>query len=214
MDVSVYEIDGSGNVLQYLLKKSVPVVSGNIKSQEYTFDNPKIYDKIVAGTSEQVVDRISEMLDYIVHPVTLAQTSDISKQVSNRAHFTNWLFNASEGLYGKGKGNVLTNEFKFMMLQKDIELLLINDIFNVHLQNPKSDVFHNYFRQGVNIVPKWYEDERFNTPQMRKEYKLLKDVQKYQRSKNKKISMYNKRKNKKTTTSTLANLIDSVQTTV
>ncbi len=58
MDVSVYEIDGSGNVLQYLLKKSVPVVSGNIKSQEYTFDNPKIYDKIVIDD-----ERVIEVVD-------------------------------------------------------------------------------------------------------------------------------------------------------
>jgi len=47
MDISVYEIDGTGNVTKYLLKKQVPAVSGDVKTATYSFTDPKIYDKIV-----------------------------------------------------------------------------------------------------------------------------------------------------------------------
>jgi len=46
-DISVYEIDGSGNVQYYLLKKSVQAVSGEVKTSTFTFGDPKPYDKIV-----------------------------------------------------------------------------------------------------------------------------------------------------------------------
>jgi hypothetical protein len=47
LDVSVYEIDGSGNVTKYLLKKQIPAISGDVKTTTYSFTTPKIYDKIV-----------------------------------------------------------------------------------------------------------------------------------------------------------------------
>jgi hypothetical protein len=47
LDISVYEIDATGNVTKYLLKKQVPAVSGDIKSTTFSFNEPKIYDKIV-----------------------------------------------------------------------------------------------------------------------------------------------------------------------
>ena len=47
MDISVYEIDATGNVTKYLLKKQVPAVSGDVKTASYSFNDPKIYDKIV-----------------------------------------------------------------------------------------------------------------------------------------------------------------------
>ena len=50
-DISVYEIDSSGNVARYLLKKQVDVESGNIKSLSFTFTDPKPYDKIVLPES-------------------------------------------------------------------------------------------------------------------------------------------------------------------
>jgi hypothetical protein len=46
-DISVYEIDTSGNVARYLLKKQVEIESGEIKSLSFTFNDPKTYDKIV-----------------------------------------------------------------------------------------------------------------------------------------------------------------------
>jgi len=44
---SVYELDSSGNPTYYLLKKSVPAVSGQVKTATFTFNSPKPYDKIV-----------------------------------------------------------------------------------------------------------------------------------------------------------------------
>jgi hypothetical protein len=46
-DVSVYEIDGSGNVAYYLLKQRVQVVSGELVSKDFVFSDPKQYDKIL-----------------------------------------------------------------------------------------------------------------------------------------------------------------------
>lgn len=57
-DISVYEIDGSGNVQYYLLKKSVQAISGEVKTATFTFGDPKPYDKIVL-TEDNVLDIIS-----------------------------------------------------------------------------------------------------------------------------------------------------------
>ena len=57
-DISVYEIDGSGNVQYYLLKKSVQAISGEVKTSTFTFGDPKPYDKIVLQESN-VLDIIS-----------------------------------------------------------------------------------------------------------------------------------------------------------
>jgi len=57
-DISVYEIDGSGNVQYYLLKKSVQAVSGEVKTSTFTFGDPKPYDKI-ALQENNVLDIIS-----------------------------------------------------------------------------------------------------------------------------------------------------------
>lgn len=57
-DISVYEIDGSGNVQYYLLKKSVQAISGEIKTSTFTFGDPKPYDKITLQESN-VLDIIS-----------------------------------------------------------------------------------------------------------------------------------------------------------
>ena len=53
-DVSVYEINSSGNVARYLLKKQVEVESGNIKSLTFTFNEPKPYDKITLPESNVI----------------------------------------------------------------------------------------------------------------------------------------------------------------
>jgi hypothetical protein len=57
-DISVYEIDGSGNVQYYLLRKSVQAVSGEVKTATFTFGDPKPYDKITLPESN-VLDIIS-----------------------------------------------------------------------------------------------------------------------------------------------------------
>jgi hypothetical protein len=58
LDISVYQIDGSGNVTYYLLKKQADVISGEQKTSTFSFSDPKIYDKIVLP-SENIIDIIN-----------------------------------------------------------------------------------------------------------------------------------------------------------
>jgi hypothetical protein len=53
-DISVYEIDSSGNVARYLLKKQVEVESGEIKTLTFSFNDPKPYDKITLPDSNVI----------------------------------------------------------------------------------------------------------------------------------------------------------------
>jgi len=46
-EVTVYEINSSGEVARYLFKKQIDVVSGEVKEMQYNFTEPKPYDKIV-----------------------------------------------------------------------------------------------------------------------------------------------------------------------
>ena len=62
-DVTVYELDDTGNITYYLLKKQVDAVSGEIKTKEYTFEDPKIYDKIVLPEEDKNVLEIIEIRD-------------------------------------------------------------------------------------------------------------------------------------------------------
>jgi len=57
-EITVYEIDGAGNIARYLLKKQVKVISGTIKTVDFTFDDPKPYDKIILPDTN-VIDVIS-----------------------------------------------------------------------------------------------------------------------------------------------------------
>jgi len=57
-EISVYEIDGAGNVVRYLLKKQVKVISGTIKSTTFSFSDPKPYDKIILPDTN-LIDVIS-----------------------------------------------------------------------------------------------------------------------------------------------------------
>ena len=57
-EVSVYELDSSGNIARYLLKKQVNVVSGEVRTAQFVFTDPKAYDKIVL-TQDNVIDIIS-----------------------------------------------------------------------------------------------------------------------------------------------------------
>ena len=62
-DVTVYELDDSGNVTYYLLKKQVDAVSGEIKEVTYPFSDPKIYDKIVLSKDDANVLEIIDVRD-------------------------------------------------------------------------------------------------------------------------------------------------------
>ena len=57
-EITVYEIDGSGNVARYLLKKRVKVISGAIKTSTFSFVEPKPYDKIILPDTN-IIDVIS-----------------------------------------------------------------------------------------------------------------------------------------------------------
>lgn len=46
-EVTVFEVDGGNEPTYYLLKKSVKAVSGVLQTEEYDFESPKPYDKIV-----------------------------------------------------------------------------------------------------------------------------------------------------------------------
>jgi|APGre2960657404_1045060.scaffolds.fasta_scaffold01642_5 hypothetical protein len=46
-EVTPFEIDVNGEVLFWLLKKSVKAVSGKVEYQDYEFDDPKPYDRVV-----------------------------------------------------------------------------------------------------------------------------------------------------------------------
>lgn len=62
-DVSVYEIDGSNNIVYYLLKKVTTVVSGEFVTRDFTFTEPKQYDKILLPESNvlEIVSVTSDM---------------------------------------------------------------------------------------------------------------------------------------------------------
>ena len=62
-DVSVYEIDNSGQITYYLLKKQVEAVSGEIKTATFDFNEPKVYDKIVLPKEDTNVLEILECRD-------------------------------------------------------------------------------------------------------------------------------------------------------
>lgn len=49
--VTVYQVDGSGNPVYYLLKKSTKAISGTIKSQDFSFDTPERFPTITLNDS-------------------------------------------------------------------------------------------------------------------------------------------------------------------
>ena len=57
-DISVYQLDGAGQITDYLIKKRVQAISGEIKTANYTFSEPKPYDKIVINDEEPVLEII------------------------------------------------------------------------------------------------------------------------------------------------------------
>jgi len=58
IEISVYEIDGGGDVTYYLFKKTVKAVSGDVKTATFEFSDPKPYDKIILPDTN-VLDIIS-----------------------------------------------------------------------------------------------------------------------------------------------------------
>jgi hypothetical protein len=62
LDISVYEIDDIGNIQFYLFRKTVKAVSGTVKTETFSFEDPKAYDKIVLPETN-VLDIISVTSD-------------------------------------------------------------------------------------------------------------------------------------------------------
>ena len=62
LDISVYEVDTSNNVIYYLYKKTVKAVAGEVKTLTFDFQDPKPYDKIILPDTN-VLDIISVTSD-------------------------------------------------------------------------------------------------------------------------------------------------------
>tara|TARA_R110002012_G_scaffold8469_3_gene39050 strand:+ start:778 stop:2631 length:1854 start_codon:yes stop_codon:yes gene_type:complete len=85
-EISVYEIDATGNVVRYLLKKQVEVESGEIKTINFNFDDPKPYDKIVLPDSNiiNIIDVIDStennwnQVDYLAQDTIIEDIANIS----------------------------------------------------------------------------------------------------------------------------------------
>ena len=62
LDISVYEVDTSNNVIYYLYKKTVKAVAGEVKTLTFDFQDPKPYDKIILPDTN-VLDIVSVTSD-------------------------------------------------------------------------------------------------------------------------------------------------------
>jgi len=57
-EITVYDLDSNGDPVNYLLKKHVQVVSGTVRTEQFQFNDPKPYEKIVLP-DDDVVDIVS-----------------------------------------------------------------------------------------------------------------------------------------------------------
>tara|TARA_R100000908_G_scaffold56246_1_gene31645 strand:+ start:3601 stop:5523 length:1923 start_codon:yes stop_codon:yes gene_type:complete len=53
-EVTVYKVDGSGDPEYYLLKKEVPAIAGEVKTETFTFDDPRKFDKIQLDSTKVI----------------------------------------------------------------------------------------------------------------------------------------------------------------
>ncbi len=83
-DISVYEIDESGNVARYLLKKQVTAESGQIKTLTLSYNDPKPYDKIVLPESNiiNIID-IIDSAGNIWHEVDYLAQDTVFEDIAN-----------------------------------------------------------------------------------------------------------------------------------
>jgi len=85
LDISVYELDSNGNIQYYLLKKQVPVQSGEIITSTFSFGDPKAYDKITLPDNN-LIDIVSVVdnrgntwheVDYLAQDTVFEDTLNI-----------------------------------------------------------------------------------------------------------------------------------------
>ncbi len=53
-EVTVYKVDGSGDPEYFLLKKEVSAIAGEVKSEEFVFDDPRKFDKIQLDSTKVI----------------------------------------------------------------------------------------------------------------------------------------------------------------
>jgi len=86
-DISVYEIDGGGEVARYLLKKEVTVESGEIKELTFTFNDPKPYDKIVLPETNIInVISVKDSADNTWNEVDYLAQDTVFEDIANIAY--------------------------------------------------------------------------------------------------------------------------------
>ena len=84
-EITVYEINSSGDVARYLLKKQINIISGELVTLEFRFDDPKPYDKIVLP-EDNVIDilevkdsngNIWREVDYLAQDTVMEDVANI-----------------------------------------------------------------------------------------------------------------------------------------
>ena len=53
-EVTVYKVDGSGDPEYFLLKKEVPAIAGEVKTETFVFDDPRKFDKIQLDSTKVI----------------------------------------------------------------------------------------------------------------------------------------------------------------
>ena len=84
-EITVYEINSSGDVARYLLKKQINIISGELVTLEFSFDSPKPYDKIILP-EDNVIDILEvkdsngnkwHEVDYLAQDTVMEDISNI-----------------------------------------------------------------------------------------------------------------------------------------
>jgi len=101
-DVTVYQIDANTNEpIYYLLKKQVKVSSGKLKTKEFEFGSPKIYDKIkiVDDTIIRIKSITDDDGDEWTHVPYLAQDTVFEQVENNEDNSTSFVEYSGETPY-------------------------------------------------------------------------------------------------------------------
>ena len=165
----------------------------------------EVEDFFVSEAADNVSGELNEILNLIVSPLRMS-AFDNESLVSTNYKMLIWAGSKDKKL-GTNYEKLIFDHFR----TSEANQYLINYIFNEFLTNPDSDILDNYFRKdgAIDLKPNWLEDENFDSDATRELFERILKIEK----KVKKISMYNKRKNKKNSISNLDSLIDSIQTT-
>ncbi len=83
-EITVYEINSSGDVARYLLKKQINIISGELVTLEFRFDDPKPYDKIILP-EDNVIDilEVKDSNGNIWHEVDYLAQDTVMEDIAN-----------------------------------------------------------------------------------------------------------------------------------